>query len=77
MDVHYSAKFEGKCDVCEKKGVVQKWVDKETMTSATICQKCVMKGEITDPAEFIKKYGKKDEDVLKPAVRYEKGAVAG
>lgn len=77
MGIKFSAKYKGKCDVCRRNATVFTIGDEETKSAAAICQKCVLKGDITDPAEFVRKYGKKDEEPFKPAMRYEKVAAAG
>jgi transcription elongation factor Elf1 len=77
VKVKFSAKFEGKCDVCGKKGIAFTVGDEDSKKAVTICEKCVNKGEITDSAELIEKYGKVDEAAFSPAVKYMKKPTAG
>lgn len=77
MNVKFSAKFDGKCDLCKKNGRVFTLGDEDTKKAVTICEICVKEGTITSPVELIEKHGKVNDEAFKPAVRYERKPTAG
>lgn len=77
MKIKISATYKGKCDVCKKKGDVITAGDEETRKAATICRGCSGKMGSETLSELIEKFGKKDDKVFDPGVRYERKPSAG
>ncbi len=77
MKIKISATFEGKCSLCKKKKIVFTAGDEDTHKAVTICKECSDKMGSESVSDVIEKFGKKDEDVFKPGVKYEGKSVAG
>ena len=77
MKIKLSATFEGKCDLCKKKGIVFTAGDEDTKKAVTICKGCSEKLGKMQTSEVIEKYGKVDEKVFENGVRMEKKGKAG
>ncbi len=77
MKIKLSATFEGKCDICGKKGVVFTAGDEDSKKIVTVCQQCSKDLGDLSTSEVIKKYGKVDEKPFEQGIKVEKGGVAG
>lgn len=78
MKIKFSAKYKGRCSVCKKEEItVFKIGDEESKHAAVICEDCVTKGEITDPEDFVKRFGEKDDESFTEGVKYHRKSVAG
>lgn len=77
MNIGYSATFEGKCDICKKKGDVITVGDSDSRMTVTICRACGNKMENEMSSDLIEKFGKKDDEFFKPGVRYDRKTAAG
>jgi len=64
-----SATFYGKCDICEKEGLVFKVGDEETKRVVVICEDCVKKYGNSRISEIIEKFGRKDEESFYPGIK--------
>jgi transcription elongation factor Elf1 len=77
MKIKLSATFEGKCDLCKKKGIVFTAGDEDTKRAVTICKGCSGKLGEMQTSEAIEKYGKVDEKAFENGVKMEKKGKAG
>ena len=69
MKAKISATFYGKCDICEKEGLVFKVGDEETKRVVVICEDCVKKYGNSRISEIIEKFGRKDEESFYPGIK--------
>lgn len=77
MNIKISATHEGKCDVCDKKGMVFTVGDEDTHTAASICKECSQKMGSETLTSLIEKFGKKNDTIFAPGVKYEGKPTAG
>ncbi len=76
MKIKLSATFEGKCDVCSKKGLVFTAGDEDTHKAVTICKSCSDKMGNKPTSEVIDQYGKKDNEAFEEGVKIQKNNIA-
>lgn len=77
MKIKLSATFEGRCDICKKRGVVFTAGDEETKKAVTICKDCSDEHGTESTENVIETYGHVDPSVFEEGVRVEKHPVAG
>jgi transcription elongation factor Elf1 len=77
MKIKLSATFEGKCDICNKEGIVFTAGDEGTKKAVTVCKECSDKLGEMQLSEAIDKYGKVDEKAFENGVKVDKKGKAG
>ena len=77
MKIKLSATFEGKCNLCKKKKIVFTAGDEDTHKAVTICKECSAKMGTESVSNVIEKFGKKEDRIFEPGVRYERKPTAG
>ncbi len=77
MKVKISGTFEGKCDLCNKNGVVFTIGDEESKKVVTICKDCSSKMGDTKLEDAIEKHGKVDKKPFEKGVKFHGKSIAG
>jgi hypothetical protein len=77
MKIKISATYEGVCDLCNKQKTVFSAGDEDSKKVVTICKDCVDKLSNVQTSDVIDRYGKKDKEAFKNAVKFYRKSTAG